>query len=251
MLKRRVLAGFLGLVLLLLLVPGLVGPALADDPPQAGLVIQFDDGRVVTRCVPVEGDEFTGADLLTSSGLNVIIDASTGMGITVCRVEGLGCDYPAERCFCRCMGGGTCRYWNYYYRDPGQSDWVYSPLGAVLRKIKPGSVEAWIWADGHTPPSKGLAFEAMCAPPAPTPAPAHTLVPPTAAPVSPTTAPVQALVPAQQPALEPTRTAVAPDSAPSSALATGTGEGPPAYLPFGVTLLALVVIGLLAWLRLR
>ncbi len=92
------------------------------------------------------------------------MDASGGMGITVCQIAGVGCAHPAEPCFCQCMGGETCAYWNYYYRDSGEADWTYSALGALLRKVQPGAVEAWVWGDGKTPPSTDWTFEAICSP---------------------------------------------------------------------------------------
>ena len=108
---------------------------MADEPNQAGLLIDFGDGRVETRCIAFDEEEITGADLLlTYSGLDMVIDASSGMGITVCQLEGEGCAYPSEHCFCQCMGGGACAYWNYFYREPGSSEWTYSALGAVLRR---------------------------------------------------------------------------------------------------------------------
>ena len=159
----------LGLVLQFLMAAQ-AGPVLADQPSQAGLVIRFDDGRLVTRCVEFQGAEFAGSVLLARSGLELVIDSTHGGGITVCKIEGTGCDYPVDACFCRCMGNGPCGYWNYFYRQLGQDEWVYSPQGALIHQVKPGSVEAWVWGDGHTPPDQALTFEVLCAAP-PTPAP--------------------------------------------------------------------------------
>ena len=158
-----------GLVLLFLMAAQ-AGPVLADQPSQAGLVIRFDDGGLVTRCVEFQGGEITGSDLLVRSGLDIVIDATHGGGITVCKIEGTGCDYPVDACFCQCMGNGPCGYWNYFYRQLGQDEWVYSPLGALLHQVEPGSVEAWVWGDGHTPPDQALTFDVLCAAPS-TPAP--------------------------------------------------------------------------------
>jgi hypothetical protein len=112
------LAGFLFLLAAL----GLPGATFAGEPNQAGLVVQFGDGRVETRCVAFQDEEISGADLLlTHSGFDTVIDASSGMGITVCQIETEGCAYPAEPCFCRCMGGGECAYWNYFYQEPAMA----------------------------------------------------------------------------------------------------------------------------------
>jgi hypothetical protein len=250
----------LGSFLFLLAVLGLPDAIVADEPNQAGLAIQFGDGRVETRCVPFAEEEITGADLLlTYSGLETIVDASSGMGITVCQLEGEGCTYPAEACFCQCMGGGECAYWNYFYREPDSSEWTYSALGAVLRKVRHGSVEAWVWGDGTEPPSFEGSFESMCA--APTVEPSATMKPttavePSAAPEQPTAGPTAAATlppsaeppePASTTAAPPTNTVVLPtptqmpEAAPAQTLAS--------YWPFGLMVLGLVAIGLFVRFR--
>ncbi len=228
-----------GWILLVLVVMSLPGLARADEPDRAGLVVQFGDGRVEARCVAFEGGEITGADLLTRSGMDVVVDASRGMGITVCRIEGEGCAYPSEPCFCQCMGGGECAYWNYFYRDPGDAGWSYSALGAVLRKVRPGSIEAWVWGDGRTPPDDALTFEAVCEPPTPTP---------TSTPEPPTPLPVTAF-PTETPplALPPTATAALPTPTPTPA--ASTSQVLSTYWPFGVMVFVLAAAGVAIWLR--
>jgi hypothetical protein len=244
-----------GWTLVLLLVLGLPGSASAGDPNQVALVIQFDQDRVETRCIAFEGDTITGQEMLARSGLDVVIDATRGMGITVCRVEGVGCDFPAEHCFCQCMGGGPCAYWNYFYRDPDSEGWVYSPLGAALRKATPGSVEAWVWGDGHTPPADDLTFDALCAvptPTAPTPTPQlATQMPASPTPIipeaTPTLAPTQA--PPQAPAPSSTPAALPPTPAPTPSPRPNATGGLSSYLPFGLVGLAMLIIGAIVWLR--
>jgi hypothetical protein len=233
------------LVFLFLLVLGLPAPAFAGEPSQVGLVIQFDDGRLESRCIPFAGDEISGADLLTRSGLNLVVNASQGMGITVCRIEGLGCDFPAEHCFCQCMGNGPCAYWNYFFRDPGQTEWSYSALGAALRKAKPGAVEAWVWGDGHTPPPSNLTFEAICTPPAPTRTP--TLPPLTAFPSTATTAPAETQPPAPSPTTSPAVVVAEATVLPSLPTPTPAITARPhlsGYWSFGLVVLGLAAIGL-------
>jgi hypothetical protein len=143
------------------------------------------------------------------------------------------------------MGGSSgCAYWNYYYRDPGEADWTYSPLGAALRKVKPGSVEAWVWGDGHTPPADDLTFEAICATPTPTstPAPATTSEPPTFdATITPT--------PTQSPTTLPTATVQPSSPSPSPVSTPETGQSLVSYWPFGLMVIGLVAIGAIVWLR--
>ena len=245
----------LGCLLLLLATFGLPGATMADEPNQAGLVVDFGDGRVETRCISFDEDEITGADLLlTYSGFDMVIDASSGMGITVCQLEGEGCAYPSEHCFCQCMGGGACAYWNYFYREPGSSEWTYSALGAVLRKVRHGSVEAWVWGNGTTPPSFEGSFASICA--APTAEPTATTEPTTSvettvSPEPPTAAPTDRAT--QSPATntpEPTGTAL-PAATTIPPTPTETPEPDAAgtlasYWPFGLMLLGLVAIGLFA-----
>ncbi len=239
------MAWVLGLTLLLLAVTGVAGQTYADEPNQAGLVVQFGDGRIEARCVAFEGDEINGADLLTRSGLDLLADTSSGMGITVCQIEGEGCDFPAEPCFCQCSGGGDCAYWNYFYRDVGATDWSYSALGAMLRKVKPGSVEGWVWGAGHTPPDDQLTFEAICLPP--TAMPTSTPVPATPVPATATGAPTMTQMPTTLPTMPPTATSQPPS--PTPAAVTESEPNLADYWPFGIMVLGLGAVAVIVWLR--
>jgi hypothetical protein len=234
--------------------------AAAQEPNQAGLVVQFDADRVESWCIPFDDDEIGGDDLLARSGLDLVIDATSGLGISVCQIEGQGCTFPAQHCFCQCMGGEGCRYWNYFYRDPGADEWTYSPLGALLRHVQPGAVEAWVWGDGQTPPDTSLTFEAICSPPTPT------TPPPTSLPATATTAATATSVAIVTSAAMATTLAVAPSASSTPAptalptdrpAASPTAASPAApdtassYLFFGLFVLILLLIGGLVWLRRR
>jgi len=236
----------LGCLLFLLAALDLPGATFADEPSQAGLVVQFGDGRVETRCVAFQEEEITGADLLlTHSGFDTIVDASSGMGITVCRLETEGCAYPSEACFCQCMGGGECAYWNYFYREPGSSEWSYSALGAVLRKVGHGSVEAWVWGNGTTPPTFEGTFESICA--VPTVEPTTTSEPPTATPTAMATLPASTQPPEPTWTLPPTITTSPPT--PTQTPVPSSTQTLASYWPFGLMVLGLVLIGLFVRLR--
>ena len=238
----------LGLALLLLAIAaGLPGRASAGEPNEAGLVIQFGGGRIETRCVTFEEDEITGAELLTRSGLDLSVDASSGMGITVCQIEGEGCSYPAEPCFCQCMGGGDCAYWNYYFRDPGATGWSYSALGAVLRKVRAGSVEGWVWGSGNSPPGVEMTYETICLPP--TAAPTATVEPPAPPTPTATAPPAETASPTRAATALPTVTVPQPD--PSPAPTPQAGQSPAGYWSFGLAVLGLGLIGAIVWLRRR
>ena len=248
---QRIL-GCLGCLLFLLAALGLPGATFADEPSQAGLVVQFGDGHVETRCVAFQEEEITGADLLLiHSGFDTIVDASSGMGITVCQLETEGCAYPSEACFCQCMGGGECAYWNYFYREPGSSAWSYSALGAVLRKVRHGSVEAWVWGNGTTPPTFEGTFESICATPTVEPTvtvePTASPAPPTATPTAMDMLPASTQPPRPTPTPPPTITTSPPT--PTQTPAPSATQALASYWPFGLMVLGLVLIGLFVRLR--
>lgn len=237
----------LGLALVLLAMVGWAASTSAVEPNRAGLAVLFEDGSLVSRCVEFEGDAIAGSEMLARSGLEVLIDATHGGGITVCKIAGTGCDYPVDACFCQCMGNGPCQYWNYYYRQPGQAEWVYSTLGALAHESVPGSMEAWVWGDGHTPPGQELTFESVCAPPpTPTPVPTWTALPlPEAAS---TPAPTHR---AAEETAVPTATPLPVEGTGEPASPAGGTEGGEAgwrsYWPFGLMLLMLAAAA--AYLR--
>jgi len=243
----------------MLLLLAMVGkPGQAGPGAQAGVVVQFGDGRIETRCVAFEGDEISGANLLVQSDLEVIVDVSSGMGITVCQIAGQGCAFPAKPCFCQCMGGGECAYWNYFYQEPGETEWTYSALGAAMRKVRSGSVEAWVWGDGQIPPAVEVTFEEICVPEVPTVEPtAAPSASPTAAPTaSPASSPPPPSVTATSsetpsPTQAPTKlpTTIVPQPSASPAPAVQRGQDLSSYWPFGLAVAGLALIGAVVWLR--
>jgi hypothetical protein len=276
----RNLRGLGGLLLLCLAVTLSVAGTMAAEPDQAGLVVLMDDGRVETRCITFDEAEISGAELLARSGLDHIIDPASGMGLIVCQIEGVGCDHPAEPCFCQCMGGGECVYWNYFYRDPYEEEWTYSGLGAAMHQVRAGSVDAWVWGDGRTPPAGELDFDAICAPPTPVPieAPESTVpVPPASTnTLTATSAAISAATKLPTATVLPTATAPALASVARSGAAAAAGPSPadqdratapppnvgpsPAaagdqnlasYWPFAAIVLGLSVAGCMVWLRRR
>lgn len=143
-------------------------PAWADGPNQAGLVVRFADGRVVTRCLSFPEPEITGEEALRRSGLAVVLDHSSAMGAAVCKIEADGCD-PArgEECFCKCQGR-DCQYWA-YFEGKEDGSWFYLDVGVSGHKVRHGSMEGWAWTKGTaeeeaavTPPR--LTFAEVCAP---------------------------------------------------------------------------------------
>ena len=149
---------FLIAVAALLLV---AAPAAAQDDHRAGLVIVHGDGSVTTQCVAFAEESITGAELLARSGLDLAVEASS-MGATICRLDGEGCDFPAETCFCQCQGS-PCVYWSYWRRTDGA--WLYSNAGAANTTVRDGAVEGWRWGLGtvdkaEAPPA--ITFADIC-----------------------------------------------------------------------------------------
>lgn len=180
----------IGLGLFLLLGSGAVQ---ANDPPQVGLVVVHGDGHVTTQCVDIGAAEVDGYQVLEQSGLDLNIDAGNSLGVTVCRLDGEGCGYPQEDCFCQCQDSQSCVYWSYWHLVNGS--WEYSAIGASTYTVHAGAVEGWVWGKGkmgssadRKPPQ--ISFEEICAPPptdtpTPTATPSPTVTPtPTALPTA-------------------------------------------------------------------
>ena len=53
---------------------------------RAALVVRFADGSVEKRCVAFSEPSITGAELLTRSGLQIIMDHTSGIGGAVCSI---------------------------------------------------------------------------------------------------------------------------------------------------------------------
>lgn len=209
------------LLLLALLIPSLGQAQGEQEPPnRAGLVIRHGDGRVTTACVSFSEPSISGLDLLRRSGVPFIAQES-GLGVAVCKLDGEGCEYPVEDCFCK-RDGPTTLYWAYNRLVDGS--WTFSQLGASSITVEPGDVEGWAWgagsaADGAQPPV--VPFEQICT------APASVSTPPTAINRS-------VAAPPQQPSVS------APAPAPSSN-----------YVAFGVLVLLLGGGIIIAWRRAR
>ncbi len=136
-------------------------PVYAQGSNQIGLVIYKGDGQPVTRCIEFGESELSGYDVLQRSGLDLSIEGS-GMGASICGIDGTGCRSPEQSCFCG-MENGKADYWSYWQLRDGQ--WTYSSRGASQSVIQPGMVEGWRWGPGNvagaTPPPP-LRFEDIC-----------------------------------------------------------------------------------------
>lgn len=187
--------------------------AAERDVNRAGVVIQYGDGRVETFCVLFNEPEMTGLELLQRTGLDVIIDTSMVWGAAVCKIDGEGCNFPLEPCFCQCQGA-SCTYWAYYHLRDGE--WVYSDVGPSNYIVRDGDVDGWAWGAGlpgmATPPPV-ISLDRICPLATPTPTPSPTRTPTATATPSftptPSPSPVQTVgsplpAPTTAPAVSPT-----------------------------------------------
>lgn len=156
-----------GLALVLTLLFGAAalaqGPAPTGDSIRVGMVIQAQ-GATRTLCLDLPATGATGLDALNATGLDLNVMAGP-LGAAICRLDNLGCTFPAEPCFCRCQGA-SCSYWAYFFQDAGGT-WQYSGLGAASRRLATGAVEGWLWTESanQTPTGQlpAISFNTICA----------------------------------------------------------------------------------------
>ena len=133
-----------------------------EESSRAALVVDLGDGTQQTACVSFTGEEISGIDLLTQSGLEFEVDTSSGSA-AVCSIEGVGC--PATDCFCQCNGGENCTFWGYSHQKEGE--WVQYEVGASEAIAEAGSVQGWSWGDGSGTTASlpdDVAFTEVCTP---------------------------------------------------------------------------------------
>jgi hypothetical protein len=155
-------------ILLLLNLPGCTNEVETQGDSYAGLIVRHEDGRLITKCINFQGEEITGEELLTLSGIPFVSDVTNPMGSKVCSIDGQGCNFPAEKCFCQCGNIGPCTYWAYFALT-AEGHWVYAPVGAKGRKVQHGDVDAWAWLTGASkddrsvnPTLPEVNFETIC-----------------------------------------------------------------------------------------
>ncbi|RQX18928.1 hypothetical protein DDE19_06200, partial [Micromonospora ureilytica] len=130
-------------------------PALADALPigqcttSSGVILAVDfsrwGGPLLRSCGTTPT---TGYQLLNQGGWRTTGTQHDGPAF-ICRIgyaghQG-GTQYPTpadEKC---ALTPPASAYWSYWHADPGQNSWVYSQLGAMSYKPKPGSVDLWIF----------------------------------------------------------------------------------------------------------
>lgn len=157
----------LGFLLLMgLLLPAAPTLAQSAPPDRAGLIIMQPEQAPQTYCVALDEAGTSGLQLLEQVGVDFIADYGNTMGAAICRIDGVGCNFPSQDCWCECQGA-SCVYWSYHRLAPDETAWTYAQFGASQADVLPGSVEAWIWSPGDSastqiqPPA--LTFADICA----------------------------------------------------------------------------------------
>ena len=135
-------------------VAGAPAAAVADPLPtgqcttSSGVILAVDfsrwGGPLLRACGTTPT---TGYQLLNQGGWKTTGTQHDGPAF-ICRIgysgHNGGTQYPTaadEKCI---LTPPASAYWSYWHADPGQNSWVYSQLGAMSYKPKPGSVDLWI-----------------------------------------------------------------------------------------------------------
>lgn len=144
----------------------LAAQSVTETPHRAGILVRQGDGSIHTACVTFSEPAISGLALLERSGFDVKVAASGG-NAAVCSIQGEGCAFPQQDCFCQCKGAGACRYWAYWHLlDNG---WQYASTGAPGYEVPPGGVDGWTWGPGNAgaaakPPATSFAQICPAAP---------------------------------------------------------------------------------------
>jgi len=215
-----------------LLVASLVLTGLtASAPPHrvrasgaVGVVVRHGDGRVLYAYIPLIGERVTGAEVLQQAGFPLNVQASSSLGVAVCKIDGEGCDAPKEDCFCKSYGNPAF-YWHYYtYTRTGGPNgaWRTSNTGAGNRVLRDGDIDGWSWTanDPALPPVTLDEIAALVRPAATTTTAATVFVP-----TPPAVLPTPVFVPV--PVRDATATAMPPDSTTTALTPTITTPLPP------------------------
>lgn len=196
------------------------GAGVARADGQAGLYIDYGNGRVETYCVAFEGESITGQELLERAGVEV--NQFSGM---VCAIDGVGCRHQGnfKSCHCQCEDLSDCTYWAYFVQR-NDGGWVTSPLGFLSQVARDGDMHAWVWAVGTTgraPPPPPMTFASVCGERAET-RPAATVPPTGAATAFPTASGAPPTASAEATTALPNEGGFTP--VPSTAVSSGAGS---------------------------
>jgi hypothetical protein len=134
-----------------LLVLAVLLGALPAQAAKAGIVVDLGNGNVITECVKFHAPTITAFDLLQLSGLEFTFQNFGSLGAAICSIDGAGCQFPAEACFCQCTGTGPCNFFGFYKLQNGQ--FVFSDVGVSSSVLRNKDVIAFSFGENATAPA--------------------------------------------------------------------------------------------------
>lgn len=210
---KRLLAALLFLTACVL-IPAPAGAAACSGTSGVTVVVDFDNGTILTRCA--SGDPASGYAALTAAGFSLDYAQGSGQG-ALCSINNVP-DHP-----CPSMPPADA-YWAYFHASRGGT-WAYSNLGGDAYDPKPGSVEGWHFRGSPSSPP-GIAPPAAEPTPTYTPSRLPVIPPPASSTRSPGTKP-----PATATATALVPTAGATGGAAGLGVPTAPGGGVPTSAP--------------------
>ena len=138
----------------------LAAPA-GDQHNVAGIVVEYAEGHYSMALVPFEEETISGIDLLSRSGLSLLMIDFGGMGKGVCAIEKTGCELDACRARLCQTGDPESPFWH-YLQHPLDGDWHMAALGASSSKVSDGGVDGWFWT-GSNPEPAAMSVEDIAA----------------------------------------------------------------------------------------
>jgi hypothetical protein len=93
--------------------------SISANATKVGVVVEFPNDAVFTRCVDVERDA-NAYEILQKSGLRTTWSFHAQYGHGLCAILDTGC--PEDNCFC------STEYWNFYIKKPGDGSWGNSQV---------------------------------------------------------------------------------------------------------------------------
>jgi hypothetical protein len=135
-----------------------VAPGATCAARAAGTVgIVIESSRAAEHCVQVEGEDVAALDALRATGVELALQDYGAGAVTICRIDGVGCDHPTQPCFCSCLdASGPCTFWGIYTLD-ANGGWTFAQTGIGEIRLRAGDVLGLRWSeqteDGSAPPT--------------------------------------------------------------------------------------------------
>jgi hypothetical protein len=120
-------------------------PVLGESGPgHVGVLVQFGDGRVLTRYLELE----TPVDRLTVLEASGLAFETAFGGDAVCKIDEEGCRGTDTECWCRCpfTAEEPCFFWIYLPISESGDQWGDMNTWP-LPDLDDGDVSAWVWGE--------------------------------------------------------------------------------------------------------